>query len=46
MNWFGNIKKWYTAGYWTKEMVTDAYLKNKITLEEKDKILKGATNEL
>lgn len=42
MNWFENIKKWYEQGYWTREMVTDAYLKNKISATEKDEILKGS----
>lgn len=41
MNWFEKIKEWYTAGYWTKEMVTNACIKNKITIEEKNTIING-----
>lgn len=40
MNWYEKVNDWYAAGYWTKEMVENAYIKNKITAEEKNKILK------
>lgn len=39
MNWFESIKKWYDSGYWTEEMVENAYLKDKISLLEKNNIL-------
>ena len=41
MNWFENIKKWYYAGYWTREMVQDAVDKGKISREEAAEITGG-----
>ena len=32
--WFARIKKFYDAGYWTKEMVTDGVVAGKITEEQ------------
>ena len=34
------IKKWYEKGYWTKEMVQNAVMMNKITEEEYELIVK------
>ena len=34
MIWFNRIKKFYDAGYWTKEMVADGVVCNKITQEQ------------
>ena len=34
------IKKWYEKGYWTKEMVQNAVIMNKITEEEYELIVK------
>ena len=31
--WFTRIKKFYDAGYWTKEMVADGVVAGKITAE-------------
>lgn len=37
---YEKIKAWYDAGFWTKEMVYNAYIKGKITLEEYKSIVK------
>lgn len=34
MIWFNRIKKFYDAGYWTKQMVADGVVANKITGEQ------------
>lgn len=32
--WYTKIKDWYDAGYWTKTMVKNAVVKEKITVDE------------
>ena len=32
--WYEKIKGWYEAGWWTKGMVKDAVVKEKITADE------------
>ena len=32
--WYAKIKGWYEAGYWTKLMVKNAVVKEKITGDE------------
>ena len=32
--WYEKIKGWYEAGWWTKSMVKDAVVKEKITGDE------------
>lgn len=32
--WYTNIKDWYDARYWTKEMVKNAVIKKRITTDE------------
>lgn len=32
--WYTKIKDWYDAGYWTKTMVKNAVIKEKITADE------------
>lgn len=33
------VKKWYEAGYWTRQMVENAYDKGRLTAEETSWIL-------
>ena len=33
-NWYKKIKGWYEAGWWTKWMVKNAVVKEKITEDE------------
>ena len=35
---FQKIKKWYEQGFWTKLMVANAVVKNKITAEQYEQI--------
>lgn len=37
-NWFEKIKKYFNAGLWTKKMVGNAVIKDKITAEQYTKI--------
>ena len=32
--WYEKVKGWYEAGWWTKSMVKDAVVKEKITGDE------------
>lgn len=34
INWYKKITKFYKEGYWTKEMVQEAVIKNKISKEQ------------
>ena len=36
--WFTRIKRFYDAGYWTKEMVADGVVAGKITAEQYQEI--------
>lgn len=41
MDWFKEISKWYSSGFWTDKMVQNAVLKNKITQNQADEIMGG-----
>lgn len=32
--WYAKIKEWHEAGWWTKSMVKNAVIKEKITADE------------
>lgn len=38
-NWFDDIRKYYTAGLWTADMVQNAVAKGKLTQEQCNEIL-------
>ncbi|ULO09681.1 XkdX family protein [Paenibacillus sp. 19GGS1-52] len=38
MVWFNRIKKFYDAGFWTKDMVADGVVAKKITAEQYEEI--------
>lgn len=38
MDWFDKIKRYFDAGFWTKEQVAQAVTLNKITPEQFQKI--------
>lgn len=42
MDWFETIRRYYTQGLWTAEMVRGAVTKNKITKMQYDSIVNHA----